>query len=578
MTITYSLAPNPKWYIADLVGLPLAGGTLFSYRSLNKNQYKPIFMDPAGLFPWTQPILFDENGSQGPFYFQFDTAFPDETYYLEVYDSSGVLQWTIDNFSPPGAGGGGTITTALDLENLIANNVFYRNIGTSVTPLPLSLTVAPGNHEAFAANAQPDTFFIKNNTNAVDQISFPSFVLGATPLTGDVTPVQYLRYECTNSPTGETLKQFQFPITTNVQNLTNQNVAITLWGFLPASGGSNQIILQWVQFFGDGTGGSPTLIQPIQTLTLTTTWQKFIIFDTVPNVSGKIIGTCGNSALYLIATMPLNASCDIGFTKPAVYLGNFTPTEDYQTYDEIDTIINSPRTGDLRFGFNNFTPYGWIFMDDRTIGSATSGATNRANTDTFPLYYLLWNAVIDQWAPVVGGRGASAIADFDANKAMSLTKALGRVFAGTLNTFTNLVYTANFLTLEFTMSSTAQYPTGAPVNLSNVAGALPSGLSSGASGAIYYVINVDATHIKLAPSVEDAILGNAVPFTDNGSGTNFVRVTPFDLGEFLGVETTPTIQAGYTVAAGGTQLVSPPTNNAYPVVQPTTYTNVFIKM
>ncbi len=430
MTISYELAPNPKWYIADLVGRPLAGGSMYTYRSLNKTQKKFTYQDPAGIFPWTDPILFDENGSQGPIYWAIDSSDLQETYYIEVYDADGVLQWTQDNFLPTGGGGGTIITTALDLENLITNNVMWRNIGTSISPLPVNLTVAPGAHAGFAQTANlagGDIQFVKNNTNAVDQITFTAFPLGTTPLTGDVTPVDYLRYQCSNAPAGETQKCFQFPITTNVQNLSNQDVTVTLWGFLPVAGGATDITLQWRQFFGDGAGASSDVLHIIQTVTLTTSWDKKVLHDTVPDVSGKVIGGCGNSALFLQVVMPFGAICDIGFTKPSVYLGSIAPQQDYHTYDMIDGVINAQRTGYIMSGFDTSAPRGYVIMNDGTIGSAASGGTTRANIDTFPLYNLLWNSVSDTYAPVAGGRGSNAIADFTANKALTLTRALGRV-------------------------------------------------------------------------------------------------------------------------------------------------------
>lgn len=442
MTISYSLAPNPKWYFADLTGKPLGAGSLFSYSNLDKTAFKFIFQDPAGNFPYPDPILIDENGTTGPLYFEFDTANPQDTYYLEVYDVNGNLQWTIDNFSPPTGGGGSVITTGVNLTNLVVNNVLWRNSGAKAGPLPVYFMVAPGAHAGLAlttvqsaANIQagPDIVFVKNNTNAVDNITFPIFTLGTQPLTGDVAPPVYLRYMCDNTPTGETIKCFQWPITKNVQNLTNITVTVTLWAFLPTNSGANTITLNWYQFFGDGVGASTPTITPIQTLTLTSAWQKFVVQVSVPDITGSIIGACGNDGLFLQVSMPLNAVCDIGFTKPFVCLGTITPTADYITNDMIDAVINSPRTGfiQMSYGDPGFTdvPPGWVYMNDGTIGSATSGATSLASIETFPLYNMLWNNVSDTYAPVTGGRGVSSVADFTANKALTLTRQLGRVLA-----------------------------------------------------------------------------------------------------------------------------------------------------
>lgn len=61
---------------------------------------------------------------------------------------------------------------------------------------------------------------------------------------------------------------------------------------------------------------------------------------------------------------------------------------------------------------------GWVRANGRTIGSAASGATERANADTQALYEFLYNNFPDSLCPVTLGRGVSAASDFTANKAI----------------------------------------------------------------------------------------------------------------------------------------------------------------
>lgn len=75
-------------------------------------------------------------------------------------------------------------------------------------------------------------------------------------------------------------------------------------------------------------------------------------------------------------------------------------------------------------------PTGWVRANGRTIGSAASGATERANADTSSLYTLLWNSYSNSVCPVSTGRGASAAADFAANKTITLPDLRGRSFFG----------------------------------------------------------------------------------------------------------------------------------------------------
>jgi len=129
--------------------------------------------------------------------------------------------------------------------------------------------------------------------------------------------------------------------------------------------------------------------------------------------------------------MPLNVACEINFTKPSIYLSDRAPVNSFQTYDQINSVVGTPRTGDVRMSLNAFAPFGWVPANDGTIGSADSSATTRANVDTWPLYNLIYVAVSDTYAPVSGGRGASAYEDFIADKSMALTKTMGRVLGGT---------------------------------------------------------------------------------------------------------------------------------------------------
>ena len=94
-----------------------------------------------------------------------------------------------------------------------------------------------------------------------------------------------------------------------------------------------------------------------------------------------------------------------------------------------DGSIGLYSTGDVKLTFKTVADTGWVMMNDGSIGSASSGATTRANADTEALFTLLWNNVSDTWAAVSTGRGASAAADFAANKTLTLPRTLGRALA-----------------------------------------------------------------------------------------------------------------------------------------------------
>jgi microcystin-dependent protein len=79
-----------------------------------------------------------------------------------------------------------------------------------------------------------------------------------------------------------------------------------------------------------------------------------------------------------------------------------------------------PLVGDFDWQPRTGTRTGWVRANARTIGSATSGATERAHADCELLFTTLWNRYADTICPVVGGRGASAAADWPANKQLTL--------------------------------------------------------------------------------------------------------------------------------------------------------------
>jgi hypothetical protein len=77
-------------------------------------------------------------------------------------------------------------------------------------------------------------------------------------------------------------------------------------------------------------------------------------------------------------------------------------------------------TGDVLWRPVNATKTGWVRLNGRTMGSAISGASERANADCQALFEYLWANFTDTFCLVSTGRGASANADWLANKTISL--------------------------------------------------------------------------------------------------------------------------------------------------------------
>lgn len=88
------------------------------------------------------------------------------------------------------------------------------------------------------------------------------------------------------------------------------------------------------------------------------------------------------------------------------------------------------QTGMIHAEFINNGKVGFVRLNGRTIGDPSSGATERADPDTSDLFTYLWNNLSDTIAPVSGGRGVSASADFDVSKTITLPDLRGAILIG----------------------------------------------------------------------------------------------------------------------------------------------------
>lgn len=139
---------------------------------------------------------------------------------------------------------------------------------------------------------------------------------------------------------------------------------------------------------------------------------------TITMAANKVVGRAGSSG----------SAQELDFSPLAQTLAAITTTEDFIAALGI-VLPPEPETGDVFQSLRSSAPSGWIKFDDGTIGDGSSGATTRANVDCEDLYTLIWNGVSDTYAPVSGGRGANAAADWAAHKPIQLLKACGRALA-----------------------------------------------------------------------------------------------------------------------------------------------------
>jgi hypothetical protein len=534
-------APMLQDYLVDKdSGLPLSGGIISLYKDDDRQIYKNWYYQTGipGAYTWIpldNPLhlslagtIQDPNGNDViPFYYPYQENEENisEAYYITVYSSDydsipEHLQFTRENFpyNPIPS-----FPTSMNptFRNYILNNIYWRNVGTLVTTTILNQVIAPSQHEGYVSFG--DIRFIKNIAGGIDSISFLPMT---TTLNGDITPEFYLNYNCTGAQAGETQKCIQYPISLHVDTLNSVQATVTIQAQNVAGNPNNYLTIYIWQYTGTGAL-SPSTLVPFGAnggiITLGNTFDKYTITDFLPSSEGLTLGTGGDDALFLVVQYPLAVTSNINHTKPEIYLSTEVPDNDFDTYDQVETIINSPRTGDYLITLSNAYRFGYVPANDGTIGNAASNATNRANADTWPLYSLIWSTFLNNWAPVSTGRGANAYADFLAGKTITLTRSLGRVIAGanplsnTPQTFTTAYSTSNF---NLIVASSALFTTGTPVQLINTGGALPSALTS---NTIYFAININATTIQLATSIENAYAAIAINMGSDQTGTSTIQ-------------------------------------------------------
>lgn len=74
--------------------------------------------------------------------------------------------------------------------------------------------------------------------------------------------------------------------------------------------------------------------------------------------------------------------------------------------------------GSRKMWYSSTAPFGWIFEETKTLGSAASGADY--DDEIYRALYVHLYELSDSYAPVSGGRGVDANTDFDANKTLTI--------------------------------------------------------------------------------------------------------------------------------------------------------------
>jgi microcystin-dependent protein len=212
-------------------------------------------------------------------------------------------------------------------------------------------------------------------------------------------------------------------------------------------------------------------------------------------------------------------------------------------------------TGDIKVKYGTGTLSGFVRANGRTIGSATSGATERANADTQSLFEYLWGA--DANLSVSSGRGASANADWTANKTIALPDWRGRAIAG-LDDMGN--------TAASRLSST-YFGTDATV-LGAAGGSEKQTLTQAQLPAVSPTFTGTAGDVTVLSTANNIVRAPGSQTFQAGSGGS---VTASGFSSVSSIGSTGTFTPSGTISALGS-------GNAHPIASPMMLATIFIKL
>lgn len=167
-------------------------------------------------------------------------------------------------------------------------------------------------------------------------------------------------------------------------------------------------------------------------------------------------------------------------------------------------------TGMIIARHSTSTLTGWVRANGKSIGNASSGATERANADASALFQFLWAA--DSTLAVSGGRGGTAAGDFAAGKRIDLPNYINRTLAGLVMGGTDPSILASALVDNSETNDTLGATVGASTHALTTA-ELAVHTHTG-HGAV-----TDPGHSHTIPSSRQGMLPQSPASADNLSGT-----------------------------------------------------------
>lgn len=326
----FMIAPAPQCIFIDrATGEPLANGYVSFFSDNSRTTPKPIYTltGTPGSYtyvPLVNPVPLTAIGtlSDGfgndiiPYYLPFDSNGNTDLYFLQVYNSGNVFQFSRQawpNFISSGA-------TTEELLNYIPNGQFllHNNLpvdtlnGFSAGQIRQALTtVAPGGWQ----------FSRPSSSGAIDIVTFDligSFVINPTS-----SPRYVFTLNTTSPGSGDTFKYLQV-VFGDVNKFASNTQEFT-FSFTGQSNGAGSINVSVLLIKNYGTGGSATVTKNIGTISVGTSYTLYQIqgYTWGDNV-GKTIGPNNDDYCAIAFSFLTNTSQNLSITDVIQTDGNVT--------------------------------------------------------------------------------------------------------------------------------------------------------------------------------------------------------------------------------------------------------------
>jgi len=328
----YMLAPSLQEYFVDKdTGLPLAGGKVYFYEDDARSVLKPVY-EISGTPPnyvytvLPNPVTLTANGtfSDGsgndilPYYYPFDSSGNIQLYYVAVYNSNGVFQFSREgwpNFTDEAVNSDNEVTNFVpNGQFLIHNNIPATSANGNVVGKISATTTILGDG---------GWSYVRTSNTPTDIITFTTFTSSNPGYTS--TPRYALRFQCqvANSDTQKDIT-LTFP---DVNKFSSSTQLYNLYFEAQSLTGADLNNIQVLIIKNYGTGGSPTspvTINVSSVAFLSNSVSKFNVPLLFGTNAGAVFGTNNDDTVSIVLRFPASTTFIVEMTNFALTINDAT--------------------------------------------------------------------------------------------------------------------------------------------------------------------------------------------------------------------------------------------------------------